>query len=195
MRNVMQLLYRTMVTGVFLLLPIAVVVLVLVKVYAVVHPMLLRMAMTMGVASLVGLRLFVIACIIFSCLLAGLLARSKRISNSRDWLERNILHFLPGYQYIRMRMSDQIGQEGVSTDRAVLVQVDDGWSPGMLMERAADGRCVVFMADIPRSTSGAVYIVEAHQVRPLGVPMRELDKCIRRYGQGLLALEARSKPQ
>lgn len=195
MRNALHRTYQTIAAGIFLLLPLAVIGIIIAKVSAVGGPIFHGMAELLGLHGPLRIRLLAIAMLLVLCLLAGILVRAKRVSRSRDWLERNVLALLPGYEFIRQRMANQLGQDGHSTDRAVLVRIDDGWSPAFVMERGPDGRCVVFMPDVPQSSSGSVYIVEADQVKPLGVEMRDLDKCIRNYGAGLLAMEAGSKAE
>jgi hypothetical protein len=192
MANVFKRLRALMAAGVFILLPTTVLLLVLAKGYSMIHPVMLKLALALGFDSLIGGRFVVIMGILLLFLLAGSLVGLTQGVGSK-WLERNILHFIPGYAYIRMRLDDMLAAESGKQHEAILARIDDGWSPGMLVERGADGRCVVFMPDVPQGNSGSVYIMEPDQVKVLNVPFSELNDSVRNYGKGLLAMEATKK--
>ncbi len=181
-----------MTAGVFVLLPTTVLVMVLGKGYSMIHPVMLKLALALGFDSLVGGRFVVVLGILLLCLVAGMVVSMTHGSGGR-WVERNILHFIPGYAYIHMRLHDMLAAESGKQHEAVLARIDDGWSPGMLVERGPDGRCVVFMPDVPQGNSGSIYIVEPDQVKVLDVPFHVLNDSVRNYGKGLLALEAMKK--
>lgn len=188
MQRAFHRLRDTLIAGMFLLLPVVVLVVVLVRVYQVVHPLLVKLVGAFGIHDLFGVRIMIIVVIMVICLLAGLLVRSPRVVHWREWLEDNVLRTLPGYEYMRMRIMETLGKDNVATDRAVLVRTGDGWVPAMLVERAADGRCVIFTPDVPQCNTGSVLIVEAGDVMALNVPYARLNKSVRNYGKGLLAL-------
>jgi hypothetical protein len=157
-----------------------------------VHAPLLRAATALGVNDVAGVRVMFILALLLLCLGAGLLVRARRVSRWREWLENNVLRLIPGYEYIRMRLAEQLVEGSEATNLAVLVRVDEGWTPGMLTERADDGRCVVFIPDVPQGNSGSLQIVHADQLKFLHVPYGKLNDSVRNYGKGLLALEAGS---
>jgi len=74
-----------------------------------------------------------------------------------------------------------------------MVKIDDGWSPALLVEEEADGKCTVFVPDVPKSNSGSVYIVEPEQVKHLKVKFSALDIAIRNYGKGLIKIVKESE--
>lgn len=193
MTTLLERTYRTLVAGLFLLLPIAVVAIVLLKIYRIIHPAMTRLSDALGVHGGDGVRLIVLGVALLACLIAGLLMRARGVDRFREWLERNLLFMIPGYEYVRMRMAETFGQDADANDRAILARIDDGWAPGMLIERAPDGRCTVFMPDAPQCSSGSVYIVEPSQVKFLKVRYGTLNNSIRNYGKGLLDLEACSR--
>ncbi|MEX1131891.1 MAG: hypothetical protein WEC15_01590 [Flavobacteriales bacterium] len=180
------------IAGLFILLPFTVLVLVLGKGYAMIHPLMEKVAIALGLESLMGVRVLVVGGMLVLCLVAGALMGFTRGAGSR-WLEQNLLHFIPGYAYIRMRLDDVLAAESGKQHEAILARIDDAWSPGMLVERGEDGRCVVFIPDVPEGSSGSVCIVEPDLVRVLDVPFHVLNNSIRNYGKGLLALEAYKK--
>jgi len=192
MAHLFKRLRALMVAGVFVLLPTTVLILVIGKGYSMIHPVMLKLALAMGFDSLVGGRFVVIMGILLLCLLAGTIMSVTHGSGSR-WVERNILHFIPGYAYIHMRLHDMLAAESGKQHAAVVARFDDGCVPGMLIERGADGRCVVFLPDVPQGSSGALYIMDPDRVTELDVPFHTLNDSLRNYGKGLLALEAMKK--
>ncbi|MCC7501513.1 MAG: hypothetical protein IT229_03225 [Flavobacteriales bacterium] len=193
MRSILRALHQTLTAGLFLLLPLAVTLIVVLKVMALAHPLMEKVAAVLGVHDVPGIRLLLIGALLLLCLVAGLLVRARRVSRFSEWLENNVLRMIPGYEYLRMRMAESLGHDADATDRAILARIDDGWAPGMLIERGADGRCTVFMPDVPQCNSGGVYIVEADQVKFLHVRYGQLNNSIRNYGKGLQAMEAEPK--
>jgi uncharacterized membrane protein len=186
--NFLQRLRTTLVAGLFLLLPIAVVGIIAIRTIAILHPITERIAAYFGITT--GGRTLTIILLLLLCLLSGFLMRSQRVSHVRDWLERNVLNLLPGYEYIRMRMNETLAQGADQNTSAVLVRFDDNWSPARLIETGEDGTSVVFIPDTPQGNSGAVLVVESDRVQHLNVPYAKLAESVRNYGKGLQALKA-----
>lgn len=69
--------------------------------------------------------------------------------------------------------------------QSVLVYINGGWQPALLIERTPTGAYVVYVPHVPDARSGTVYVVEAFQVTPLDITTRELRAIIRRVGKGL----------
>lgn len=69
--------------------------------------------------------------------------------------------------------------------QSVLVYINGGWQPALLIERTPTGAYVVYVPHVPDARSGTVYVVEAFQVTPLNITARELRTIIRRVGKGL----------
>ena len=184
--NLLHRLQVTFIAGLLLLLPLAVILIVAMKVIGIVHPFMVELAEAVGIT--IGVRTLAALLLVGLCLLAGLLMRTTRIGGLRYRLERNVLSLVPGYEYIRERTAELLGQDNEAIDRAILVRFDDGQSPGRLVERDTYGRCAVFIPDVPNGSTGAVLIVDADRVEELGVPYGHLSNCIRNHGKGLLDL-------
>ncbi|HOP45143.1 MAG TPA: hypothetical protein PLA11_16590, partial [Flavobacteriales bacterium] len=140
-----------------------------------------------------GVRLLEVLALLMLCLLSGLLMRSTKVGGLRNWLEENFLFLLPGYEYIRMRMNETLTQEGDTKATAILVRLDDSWSPARLIETGDDGTSVVFVPDTPQGNSGAVLVVETDRVQHLNVPYAKLVESVRHYGRGLQAIKTKAR--
>ncbi len=174
--------------GIFLLLPLVVIAIVLVKFYQLVIGPTQKLSAAFGIERLFMVQLFLVAIMILMAFIFGLLMKAKFIERIRDFLENNVLRFVPGYEFIKMRLMMTVGGDEKSEQRAVLVRIDDGWSPAFLIEEGPDGNCVVFVPDVPKSNSGSVYVVLPEQVKHLSIKFKELDLAVRNYGKGLIKI-------
>jgi uncharacterized membrane protein len=171
--------------GLFLMLPISVIIMIVLKVYGMLFAPVRAFALELGIERPFLVQLLLIFILLMICFVAGLLMHASAVSKFRDRLESGVLRFVPGYEFVRMRLAMMMGKDESALERAILVRIDDGWSPAMLIEEGPDGKCTVFIPDVPKSNSGSVYLVEPDQVRHLNVKFKDLDIAIRNYGRGL----------
>lgn len=174
--------------GLFLVLPVSVIIIILLKVYGMLFAPVRAFALKLGIERPFLVQLLLIFTLLMLCFIAGLLMHASTVSKFRDRLESGVLRFVPGYEFVRMRLVMMVGKDESALERAILVRIDDGWSPAMLIEEAPDGKCTVFVPDVPKSNSGSVYIVEPDQIKHLNVKFKELDIAIRNYGKGLMKI-------
>jgi uncharacterized membrane protein len=171
--------------GLFLVLPVAVIIMILLKVYGMLFAPVRAFALKLGIERPFLVQLLLIFTLVMICFIAGLMMHARSVSRFRDRLENGVLRFVPGYEYVRMKLAMMVGTEESTFERGVLVRIDDGWSPALMIEEGDDGMCTVFVPDVPKSNSGSVYIVEPDQVKHLNVKFKVLDMAIRNYGKGL----------
>jgi uncharacterized membrane protein len=181
--------------GLFLMLPLAVVIIICLKFYQVAIAPVREIANKFGIERPFLVNLLLLFVLLMLCFSSGLLMHKEKVAKFRDWLEDNVLRFVPGYEFVKMKLAILVSNGQSSFNRAVLVKIDDGWSPALLIEEGDDGRCTVFVPDVPKSNSGAVYFVDPEQVRPLIVKFNKLDLAIRNYGKGLYKIVRESESQ
>jgi uncharacterized membrane protein len=181
--------------GLFLMLPVAVIIVIGLKFYQIAIVPVREIANKFGIERPFLIELLFVFIVLILCFFAGLLMHRGSVARFRDWLESNVLRFVPGYEFVKMRLAILVGDEKSSFNRAVIVKIDDGWSPALLIEEGDDGRCTVFVPDVPKSNSGSVYLVDPEQVRPLNVTFNKLDLAIRNYGKGLYKIVRESESQ
>ncbi len=70
---------------------------------------------------------------------------------------------------------------------AVLVELNGGWQPGLLIERAISGVCIVFIPGSPHTVNGSVYVLPPYKVLLLNMPINKLTDSIQLGGKGLSA--------
>jgi uncharacterized membrane protein len=179
--------------GLFLMLPLAVIIVIGLKFYQIAIVAVSEIAKKLGIERPFLIELLFLFILVVLCFFAGLVMHKKSVAKFRDRLESGILRFVPGYEYVRMRLAILVGSEESAFNRAVIVKIDDGWSPALLIEEGDDGRCTVFVPDVPKSNSGSVYLVDPEQVRDLNVKFNKLDMAIRNYGKGLYKIVRESE--
>lgn len=176
---------RNVYAGLFLMLPIAVIIIIGLKVYGMLFAPVRAFALKLGIERPFLVQLLLIFTLLMLCFIAGLMMHARTVSKFRDRLESGILRFVPGYEFVRMKLAMMVGEDEAALEKALLVRIDDGWSPALLIEVGPEGNYTVFVPDIPKSNSGSVYIVEPSQVKHLNVKFKDLDIVIRNYGKGL----------
>ena len=67
----------------------------------------------------------------------------------------------------------------------VLVELNEVWQPGLLIERSISGLCIVYVPATLQPLTGAVYVVPAHKLQPLDMPLPELTAALERFGKGM----------
>lgn len=184
MERFRQQLRATIVAGLFFLLPFAVVLYIAFSIYQVLHPFMERLARFLGTEDLMVVRLLVIAAMLGACLLAGLIVRSRMTGRVGRTVENGLIELIPGYDALRMRLGSTLGHAG-HQDMAVLMRDGDMWCPARLIERGADGQCVVFVPDPPTGTSGTVVVIGSEHIRPLSISYGQLLRHLHNEGRGL----------
>jgi uncharacterized membrane protein len=193
-RNFGWLVLVTLVQGMLFLVPIVLIAVLAREGYQMLRRVFQPVARLLPQERLAGILtedLLTILAIVLVFLIAGLFVgtRPGRLLSNR--LEQAVLYRVPGYLMVRGAVGGFPGLSSESRPEPVLVQTEDGWAFGLLVERMPRGLCTVFLPDSPTPTSGSVRIIEASRVRPLEAPMLGLLGCLTRSGAGDGALAAR----
>ena len=185
MHGVYQFLKSTLLGGLVVLVPLAVlsavvgwIVNVSIKVIVPVFDWLpdhsvggVSLAVLAAVGTLVGV-----------CFAAGLCAELAVIRSLRECADQLAL-FVPGYALMKHAGANLVGIE--SPLKTVLVQFEASWQLGFLMETLADGRHVVFIPGVPKALVGAFHIIAADRVQVLAMSVSAALDVLSRLGVGL----------
>lgn len=197
MRAPLANLKSALVTGLLIVLPawLALLLLVklLVKLGVLVRPISKQMPEGVNHPHIVaGLALLLL------CLIVGILVNTaigRMIGRS---LGENFFAHVPGYQSLR-NIARQYGDTTMRDGfRPALIDVEDGClAPAFLIEVHANGRSTVFMPSVPTPMAGSIFIMPSERVHPIDVPVTAMMKCISKWGAGsseLLKAHALSNP-
>jgi uncharacterized membrane protein len=176
-----------MIGGVVFLAPLVVLIWLAVKAGRFLHRLaepLLRILPPGPITGPVVVDVFVIACVIVACFLAGLLAHFSMANRFVAKAEANVLWRIPGYGIIK-GLTSSLDPRAVPDLRPVLVHFDDYAQIAFEVDRTADGRRVIYLPSAPEPRTGSVIVMEADQVDDLPLSFMSTAAAIRSVGHGL----------
>ena len=175
----------TVIGGVFVLAPIAVLIAIIGQATQVAIRLLQPVMKFLPFESIAGISSAVLAAvsgITLLCFLAGLLA----ITTVARWLVKSIeaavLSNLPGYALMKSMGEGMVGLESRDGRRAVLVRFEHTSQIGFQMSQLPDGRAVVFIPGVPSPWSGQLHIVPPDRFEILPVSVRSAMETLQRLG-------------
>lgn len=180
---------NTLVAGFLLLLPLAVALIILAKLFqfgrAVMAPVSARFSIESEYAW-VFLDMGTAAILVLVCLGLGKMAQSGRKTLRFAALEDILVDYFPRYSILRsfLRETDGSATE-VVLPNPVLYSCDQEWQMGFEIDRR-DHLVTLYLPDAPSVRSGSVVIVEAKKVLPLEATTVEATGYIRNLGRGML---------
>ena len=185
----------TTIGGLFVLLPVVLVVLLISKTLGAV-----RVAVVDIVAVLIGqpkdavsfpLAWAALLVLLMSFFL-GLIMISRLGRESGRWFEDSVLLRLPGYAAIKVIVQGLLPTERQEKVRPALLTASDGKQTFVyVMEEHADGRLTIFVPSSPSAASGSVQIVGRDKVTMLNVGLGSVVKVLNQWGVGTGKLLAR----
>jgi uncharacterized membrane protein len=128
--------------------------------------------------------------LLFICLIVGIIVRTPAGKAARDSIERSLFERIPGYALFRSLSQQLASQSRDNVWKPALVEIEEALVPAFIIEEFADGRYTVFVPSVPTPLAGAVYILESPRVHPIDVPFTQAVKTITHWGQGSRELAA-----
>ena len=183
MKYIREFIGRTVVGGVFVVVPAYLAFLLLLKGMQSAAGLLGPVAALMpgGIAEQEVLSL---TFILLVCFFVGV-AVSTRVGRAvRRRIEREFFEPLPGYALIRSLTQRLAGQGNETAWKPALVEIEEALVPGFIIEEHEDGQYTVFVPSVPTPLAGAVYILARSRVHPLDVPFTQAIQSISRWGAG-----------
>ena len=191
----MKWLTKSLVTGLLVVAPIYLAVLLLAgatkKALGIVRPMAVFIPDWMPGEQLLALLLVLGLCVVVGAVLA---TQSGKAAIERA--ERVLFERLPGYAVLR-GLTQQLASGGreESSWKPALVEIEEALVPGFVIEELADGRCTVFVPSVPTPMAGALYVLERARVHLVDVNFAQAVRTISRWGSGMGELvDAMEKP-
>ncbi len=183
MRYARQFITSTVVGGVFIVLPVYLAVLLLLKgmqtVAGLVRPLAALLPDWIPAEGLFSLLL-----ILVSCFVVGVAARTRGGHIVRQRLEAMFFERLPGYGLLRSLTQRLAGNGGETAWKPALAEIEEALVPAFIIEELDDGRFTVFVPSVPTPLAGAVYILSRDRVHVVDVPFTQAIQSISRWGSG-----------
>ncbi len=186
MRRIVDFLKTTILGGLFVLLPVVVVILLLsLAVAAVVGVMkpLMELLPFKSVAGLAAVTLAALLLLLVFCFLTGLLVRMRLVRLAKEWVERFLLERLPGYLMFKNLTRRLAGEQGIEFAPGLMdLYGSEARALGLIVEEHEDGRFTVFVPLSPMATVGQVFLLPSSRVQKLEAKFVDVVNSLTQWG-------------
>ncbi len=185
MKKIISFIKTTIIGGLFFIIPIFLVIILIVKIVVTFRKIIAPVADKINVSFFgeeIASRLIAIILFVLLCFIAGIFARAKNASRFKDWVEDHILSNIPGYTLVKGMTEAAVGLESKNLKDVVLVNIEEVWQIGFLMERIDDQLNVVFIPGAPNPMAGDVVLVKWDRLKMLNIDDINVMKLYRRLG-------------
>jgi uncharacterized membrane protein len=183
MRFVREFVTSAVVGGLFVVVPVYLAVLLLLKGMKSVAGLVRPFAALLP-DSLPAEDFFALLAVLVLCFIVGMLVRTRAGRVARESMEKMFFERLPGYGLLRGLTQRLAGEDENTPWAPALVEIEDALVPGFIIEELADGRLTVFVPSVPTPLAGAVYIIDRARVHVLDIPFTVAIRSISRWGAG-----------
>jgi uncharacterized membrane protein len=194
MKHVSEFLVRSFVSGLVIVVPIYLSLLLLLKamkaVAGLVQPLAKLLPKWFPAEQVLSLLL-----VLLVCLLIGVAVRTPAGKAARERIEKSLLERIPGYALFRSLTQQVAGSREEHVWKPALAEIEEALVPAFIIEEFEDGRFTVFVPSAPSPLSGSVYILTPERVHPVDVPFTHAIKSLSRWGSGSKELVAAMKNQ
>ena len=169
----MNFIKTTIIGGLVFLVPVAILGMVLVKVFALMIAIAEPMADFLPIDAVGGIaiaNLLAVLIILAICFVAGLAARVGPVAAAIDKAETAILQKLPGYTMLK-GLTTTLSPDQANHLKPVLITLNASRQIGLEVDRVNGGQVVVFVPGSPNAWSGGVHLVEDRHIERIDVPM------------------------
>ena len=189
MKYAKEFIFSTVVGGLFVVVPVYLAVLLLLKGMKSVAT-LVRPFAAMVPAWLPAENFFSLLLVLVVCFGVGLGVRTKSGRLFREKIEVMFFEKLPGYSVLRSLTQRLAGKSTEEAWTPALVELEDALVPAFIIEELGDGRITVFIPSVPTPFAGAVYVIDAARVHAVDVPFTQAISSVSRWGSGSKELVA-----
>ncbi len=186
----------TAIGGIFVLMPIVIVVLLVGKAFAIVGRLGTAVAAKAppSIGYLPLATLLTVALLVGLCYALGRIVAPKRDLAEGTKLERAFLNRIPGYQLVRGAAMVLFGLEGAKAVKPALLNREEGVAELVLVIEALPGdRHVVFLPECPAPMTGTLLVVDDRLLEFLPAGTTSALQVFARWGGGTAALLAGSE--
>lgn len=185
MKSITSFVKTTLIGGLFFVIPIVILLFIIGKILEVFRKLVAPITDLIPLEAIGGItlsRIFALFVLVFFCFIAGLFANSTKIKELRKWIETNILSHIPGYTLLKGMTESAVGIESEDLKDVVLVNIEEVWQIGFLMDRIDDDLCSVYIPGAPNPMSGDVFFVKNERLKTLDLPELSAMKIYKKLG-------------
>ena len=190
MKNFFNHLRDIAISGFFALLPLYVLFIVIAKAWKSLSSVGAGIAGMFGVKPILGVggtTIFSGLLVITLWIVIGLLVRFSFMAALSRAAERAMSKYIPGYDTYKAIAEEKLQHKVRALDyTSALIRWQEYWRPAYIVERDADGTCVLFLPDAPETNKGHVLLAKQDQVRVMSsITANQLDASLKKMGRGL----------
>jgi len=175
----------TVVYGLFILVPVAIVFLLLVKLTEILQKVAVPLGMESSFGAAIALIIIAAASLSLIFLMSWIIGAIMRRVVSYEKFESTVLNEIPGYQIVANIARGF--SEGETSYAPALVDIHGATGVatlGFIMEEHANGQATVYIPSVPVLTVGNIYVVSPERITRLNASAKEVADCISRWGTG-----------
>lgn len=179
----------TIIGGASFLLPIAIIIFILSYALKLVRRIAEPISQSLHLDHLIGagvgtVTVLSVAVLVLVSFIGGAIARTAAGRRITRWSESSFLGRFPHYQVIKSMAEGLAHIENATGLKPVLVNLEDAWQIGYLLEQLENNWVAVFLPQAPTPMSGNVMYMPAHRVRPLDITMVQAMSIVKAIGVG-----------
>ena len=182
---------RTIIHGLALALPLAVVLYVAIHFLKVFQTIMLPVSKTVGVTGILGeiiLTILAVFCMLVIVFVLGLLMQFSFIASSRIYLEEIILKMVPSLNHLKLLADEKLMTgEVISNWKPVLMENEEGIIPAYLIEETNE-LATFSKIKSPGIEAGEIVIVRKDRSRYTEISMSQLRVFNKQFGKGYITL-------
>jgi len=119
------------------------------------------------------------------CFLTGLATRTRKGIDTGHWMERTVLHRVPGYKMARTLTKQFAGSEDASNFAPAVMRFgEEDLVLAYIIEEHENGYFTLLLPGSPVGTAGGLRYVPGDRVTRLKVPLGQVFNCVTQYGIG-----------
>ncbi len=188
MKSIISFIKTTLIGGLFFVIPFVLLVLIIGKVMDILRKLVAPIVDKIPLEAIEGIggitisRIFALLVLLLLCFIAGLFAKTKKANDLKKWVEAKILSHIPGYGLLKGLTEYAAGLDSEHLKDVVLVDIEEVWQIGFLMDEIDDELSTVYIPGAPNPMSGDVFFVKKERLKKLDLPELSAMKIYKKLG-------------
>ena len=185
MKRITSFIKTTLIGGLFFVIPIVLVLLIIGKILEIFRKLVTPIADIIPLETIGGITLsgiIALLVLLLLCFIAGLFANTKKANDLKNWIEATILSNIPGYTLLKGMTESVAGLDSENLKDVVLVDIEEVWQIGFLMDEIDDELSSVYIPGAPNPMSGDVFFVKNERLKKLDLPELSAMKIYKKMG-------------
>jgi len=185
---------KAAIAGFFFLFPVFVILIIVTKAFNALTSVGSKIAAMFGMKTIVGFGSTTIITgilLILICFVSGLLVvRSSFLQKFNKMIENKLMHYIPGYEMYKTMAEEKLKNKAKVLPYTAALQTtgSDFSRPVFIIEKDKTGNAVIFLPNIPDTSSGQLLIVKEDTLKTMqSLSANELDGILKTMGTGLLS--------